>query len=100
MILEKKFLVEGEHLVLEAYKSNLLEEVILCNNEIDLDIEKVYVSENVMKVLSDLSSKVGIIGVCKIVDNNIDYNSLNNKIKGEDRNPSVTFRMIARWSRK
>ena len=72
---EKKFLVEGEHLVLEANKSGLLEEVILCNNEIDLDIDKVYVSENVMKTLSDLPSKVGIIGVCKIVDNKIDYSS-------------------------
>ena len=72
---EKKFLIEGEHLVLEANKSGLLEEVILCNNEIDLDIDKVYVSENVMKTLSDLPSKVGIIGVCKIVDNKIDYSS-------------------------
>lgn len=72
---EKKFLIEGEHLVLEAYKSGLLEEVILCNNEIDLDIDKIYVSENVMKSLSDLPSKAWIIGVCKIVDNILDYNS-------------------------
>jgi len=72
---EKKFLIEGEHLVLEAYKSGLLEEVILCNNEIDLDINKIYVSENVMKSLSDLPSKAWIIGVCKIVDNILDYNS-------------------------
>ena len=72
---EKKFLIEGEHLVLEAYKSGLLEGVILCNNEIDLDIDKIYVSENVMKSLSDLPSKAWIIGVCKIVDNILDYNS-------------------------
>ena len=72
---EKKFLIEGEHLVLEAYKSGLLEEVILCNNEIDLDIDKIYVSENVMKSLSDLPSKAWIIGVCKIIDNILDYNS-------------------------
>ena len=56
---EKLFLVEGEHLVLEAYKSNLLKEVILCEREIDLDVEKVYVNEKVMNSLSD-SLKNGI----------------------------------------
>ena len=72
---EKLFLVEGEHLVLEAYKSGCLKEVILCNREIDLDIEKIYVSEKVINSLSELPSKVDIIGVCTIKDNELDLNS-------------------------
>ena len=72
---KKLFLVEGEHLVLEAYKSGCLKEVILCNREIDLDIEKIYVSEKVINSLSELPSKVDIIGVCTIKDNKLDLNS-------------------------
>ena len=70
---EKLFLIEGEHLVIEAYKTNLLKEVILCNKELDIDVPKIYVSEKVMNTLSDLQSKVGIIGVCEIKENILDY---------------------------
>lgn len=72
---EKLFLVEGEHLVLEAFKAGLLKTVILCGKDIDLDIEKIEVSEKVMNTISDMPSKVDIVGVCKIVDNSIDYSS-------------------------
>ena len=72
---EKLFIVEGEHLVLEAYKTGYLKEVVLCERDIDLDIEKIYVSKNVMNSLSSLPSKVDIIGICKIVDNELDLSS-------------------------
>ena len=35
---EKLFLVEGEHLVLEAYKSDCLKEIVLCEREINIMI--------------------------------------------------------------
>ena len=70
-----KYLVEGEHLVLEAYKSGFLEEVILCDRDIDLDVEKIFVTESVMKTISTLPSKVDIIGICSIKEDNIDLNS-------------------------
>ena len=73
--IEKLCLVEGEHLVLEAYRENLLKEVILCDRDIDLDVEKIYVNEKVMNTISDLPSKVNIIGVCKIKSNIIDMSS-------------------------
>ena len=73
--LEKLFLVEGEHLVEEAYKAKLLKTVILCNRDIDLTIEKIEVSEKVMNTISDMPSKVDIIGVCEIVDNKIGLDS-------------------------
>ena len=46
---EKKYIIEGEHLVLEAYKTGNLEEVILCDRDIDLDVETLNVSEKVLK---------------------------------------------------
>ncbi len=59
-----KFLVEGIHLVNEAYSSNLLEEIyILEDNDIQIDIKKTYVSNKVMKYLSNLESPSNIIGV-------------------------------------
>ena len=69
---EKLFLVEGEHLVLEAYKNNCLEEVILCDRDIDLDINKIYVTSSVMNSISSMPSKVDIIGVCKIIEKELD----------------------------
>lgn len=63
---EGLFLVEGEHLVEEAYKSNLLLEIILLeNDDYPLDIKKTNVSENIMKELSSLTTPPTIIGVCK-----------------------------------
>lgn len=63
---EKKFLIEGIHLVLEAYKSgNLLEVILESNEEIDINIETTYVTKEVLKSLSELEVPYNIIGVCK-----------------------------------
>ena len=71
---EKKYIVEGEHLVLEAYKSGNLDEVILCERDIDLGVPKTYVTEAVMKTISMLPSTSNIIGICSMKDNEIDLN--------------------------
>jgi len=64
-----KFLVEGEHLVLEAYKNGILEEVILEENiDIDIDINKNYVTKNVLKYISELDNPSKIMGVCKKIE--------------------------------
>ena len=61
-----KFLVEGYHLVEEAYKKGLLEEIILEENtDIDINISKSYVTSNVMKYISDLDNPSKMIGICK-----------------------------------
>ena len=69
----KLFLVEGEHLVLEAYKAGVLKSVILSGRDIDLDVEKIEVSEKVMNTISDINTN--IVGVCEIVDNKINLDS-------------------------
>jgi len=60
-----EFLIEGEHLVLEAYKSGILKELILEENtDFSLDIYTNYVTNNVLKYISDLETPQKIMGIC------------------------------------
>ena len=62
---KNKFLVEGRHLVLEAYKTGYLEELFLEENELlPLDIMTSYMTNNVSNYLSELDTSTNIIGVC------------------------------------
>lgn len=64
---EKMFLVEGEHLIKEAEKANILQKVILTENkEIDTSTDVLYVSKEVMKKLSSLDTPPEMIGICEI----------------------------------
>ena len=64
------FLIEGEHLIMEAYKKKLLKEIIVLDNYQTLfDVPKIVVTENVMKYISNLVSIPKIIGVCQKVNN-------------------------------
>lgn len=59
------FLVEGEHLVLEAYKSGYLHELLLEENiSLDLDIDTSYLSRGVIKYISELDNPSNVLGVC------------------------------------
>ena len=61
-----EFLIEGEHLVLEAYKKGILKELILEEGtNFKLDIETNYVTSNVLKYISELSNPSKIMGICK-----------------------------------
>ena len=63
------FLVEGEHLVLEAYKKGLLEELFLEENTtLDLDVKTSYLSRNVIKFISELDNPSNIMGLCKKIE--------------------------------
>ena len=60
------FLVEGEHLVLEAYKTGFLVELLLEEETIfPLDIETNYISNSVLNYISELDSPQKVIGICK-----------------------------------
>ena len=59
------FLVEGEHLVLEAYKSGCLKELLIEeDNLFPLDIETSNVSHNILAYISELDTPPNMIGVC------------------------------------
>ena len=64
------YLVEGEHLVEEAYKSGVLDKVIVLGGE-DYSYDNIsYVSYDVMKALSSLDTPNRIMGVCKKKESN------------------------------
>lgn len=66
---EKKFLVEGEHLVMEAYKTNNLEAVIFSNPKYELDgVNSIFVSDNIIDKLAFTKTPQKIIGLCKYIE--------------------------------
>ncbi|MBR5662474.1 MAG: RNA methyltransferase [Bacilli bacterium] len=73
---ERKFLVEGDHLVSEAYKTNNLIEIFAVEDVLVTfaDIPVTYVTKEVMKKISEQTSSTNIIGVCKYINNKIDEN--------------------------
>lgn len=61
-----RFLVEGMHLIMEAYKSGCLLEVLLEQNEVlPLDIPITYVSNDIITKLSTLETPSTILGICQ-----------------------------------
>ena len=68
---ENLFIVEGEHLVKEAFSLSRLELLIVEENyDIDIDIPKMIVSSRVMKYLSKLETPTHYLGVVKKNNNN------------------------------
>lgn len=65
-----KFIVEGFHLVEEAYKANrLLEVIILDGSIIEMDVKINYVTEKVLKSISMLDTPPQIMGVVSTYEN-------------------------------
>ena len=63
---KKLFLIEGENLVLESLKNNLLVELfVLDGYECNIDFPYINVSLDVMKTLSDLKSTPRMIGISR-----------------------------------
>ncbi len=65
-----KFIVEGFHLVEEAYKSNVLEEILMLEDgHIDYSLPITYITKEVMKKITSLETIPSIIGICKMIEN-------------------------------
>lgn len=70
----QEFLVEGKHLVIEAYNSGLLKEILLEENSVTVvDANVTYVTKEILKAISTLDTPSHIIGVCikKTEDSNL-----------------------------
>ena len=66
---ESLFVIEGENLISEAIKSNLLTELyVLEGEECQFDFEYDYVTLDVMKSISSLSSTPRLVGVSKFIN--------------------------------
>ncbi|MFA6842826.1 MAG: RNA methyltransferase [Bacilli bacterium] len=73
---EKKYLIEGFHLVMEAYKAGVLNTVLFTRNEDIKDIKGidfVKVTSDIISKLSYTKSPQNIMGICDIKDVDIDY---------------------------
>lgn len=69
--LNNLFLVEGEHLVKEAYQNNYLKEIICIEDfNINIDVPITYTKENVLKSISSLEN-VNVIGICEKKNKNM-----------------------------
>ena len=65
------YLVEGEHLVIEALKANVLDEIfVLEGSSFSFDVKTTEVSFEVMKKLSSMDTPINIIGLCHKSSNN------------------------------
>lgn len=62
-----EFVVEGDHLVMEAFKANILKEIIALEGTIidKVDVEINYATSSVLKYISSLSTPPKVIGICK-----------------------------------
>lgn len=75
--LNGKFIIEGKHLVEEAIKNNLVEEILLLegNNE-KYDAKTNYVNGKVMKYITELDNPSKIIGICHKKNDKIQGNHI------------------------
>lgn len=66
---EKKFIVEGEHLVTEALSMGFLLSVVkLEGYDKSYNAPEIIVKENVMKSISLMNSIPKVIGICKVIE--------------------------------
>jgi len=66
---ENLFLIEGDHLVGEALKKELLKEVIIVEgHDYNYNLSKHFVNKEVMAKISNMPSIPRIIGVCKKIE--------------------------------
>ncbi len=63
----KMFLIEGKHLVEEAYNRGYLKEILILENiDFKLDTKINYINEKIVKYLTETQTPSGIFGICKI----------------------------------
>ncbi len=65
-----KFIVEGYHLVEEAYKNNLLIEILSLEEMTNFNVPVTIITREVMKKISNLDTTPNIIGICKMKEEN------------------------------
>lgn len=65
------YLVEGLHLVLEAYKAGVMEELILEEHEnFPIEVKTTYVSNKILKHISHLDTPANVLAVCRKKEEN------------------------------
>ncbi len=69
---EKKFIIEGMHLVLEACKKGIVEELIIEKDVVlPINLPTVYVTNEIIHKISEMESPSNIMALCNMVDEGI-----------------------------
>ena len=69
---EKKFIVEGMHLVLEAYKKGIVEELIVEKDVVlPINLPTIYVTNEIIHKISEMESPSNIMALCRMEENKI-----------------------------
>lgn len=63
------FIAAGSHLVEEALKKDIVKEILLLNGEEDIYGNVTYVSEDILKKVSDLTNNPKVLAICHIPNN-------------------------------
>ena len=71
-----EFLVEGDHLVKEAYNAHLLKELYVEEDNLNLNVKTNLIDKKVTKFLSEVETPTGIFGLCQIKENELKGNRL------------------------
>lgn len=66
-----EFLVEGDHLVKEAYNAGLLKELYVEQDNLNLDVKTYLIDNKITKYLSGVETPTGIFGLCQIKENKL-----------------------------
>ncbi len=64
-----EFIVEGYHLIIEAYKRGIIEELIVEENEaLPIEAPTIYVTYDLIEKISDTKTPPKVLGLCRKVD--------------------------------
>lgn len=64
-----EYIIEGDHLIIEAYKKGAIEELILCEGEnIPVELPYTYYSKEVMKKISTMDTPSTMMALCKKIE--------------------------------
>ena len=64
--LSNEYLIEGQHLVQEAYQNNVIKELILLDGtNSNIEIKTTYVTAEIMKKLTELDTPTNIMALCE-----------------------------------
>lgn len=79
IIKEKKFMIEGENIINEGFRNNIVEILLITKENLfkDKKVEKILVNNSIIKKLSSSNTNIGAIAICKYHQLEVDFNKLN-----------------------
>ncbi|BDV02318.1 MAG: RNA methyltransferase [Candidatus Hepatoplasma vulgare] len=98
---EKKFLVEGENIIGEALKNNLVLTLIITDENLyeKESVERILVSKEIIKKISFVKTNVGAIAICKYQPLQIEENKLNKIIVLDEVRDPMNLGLIIRTAK-